>query len=186
MYWRFCLASWRQQYGDDRMQTLWLKFFHRWLRHGCAWVVTSLWYHSERVSGTARVAQFILHGNFYDMYSSSEMVYYRCCWPYCNLLGSIRVVDQLGHYHTQDSSERCSECRWETWTKWNLFMRKRSEVFRSTPSKEMTTIWVKQAALRLVDRLARSVPQPARKEGYMPFHPFHRKFQSHMPCSSNG
>ena len=119
MYWRFCLASWRQQYGDDRMQTLWLKFFHRWLRHGCAWVVTSLWYHSERVSGTARVAQFILHSNFYDMYSSSEMVYYRCCWPYCNLLGSIRVVDQPGHYHTQDFSKRCSECRWETWTKWN-------------------------------------------------------------------
>ena len=36
------------------------------------------------------------------------------------------------------------------------------------------------AALRLVDRLARDVSQPARKEGYMPFHPFHQKLQSHV------
>ena len=42
------------------------------------------------------------------------------------------------------------------------------------------------ATLRLVDRLARRIPQPARKEGYMPFHPFHWKLQSHMLCSSNG
>jgi len=41
-------------------------------------------------------------------------------------------------------------------------MRKRNEIFRYTPSKETTTIWVKQAALRLVDRLARDVPQPDR------------------------
>jgi len=48
-------------------------------------------------------------------------------------------------------------------------MRKRNEVFRYTPSKEMTTISVKRAALRLVDRLAHDVPQPAMKEGYMLF-----------------
>ena len=74
------------------------------------------------------------------------------------------VVDQPDHYCAQDSSKRCNECRWETWTKWKPFMRKRNEAFRYTPSKETTTIWVKQAALRLVDRLARDVPQPARKE----------------------
>ena len=61
-----------------------------------------------------------------------------------------------------------------------------NEVFRYTPSKEMTTISVKQAALRLVDRLAHDVLQPAMKEGYTLFHLFHRKLQSHVLCSSNG
>ena len=37
--------------------------------------------------------------------------------------------------------KRCNGCRWETWTKWILFLRKRNEVFRYTPSKETTTIW---------------------------------------------
>ena len=97
-----------------------------------------------------------------------------------------RVVDLPGHYRAQGSSKRCNRCRWETWTKWKPFIRKRNEAFRYTPWKETTTICVKQAALRLVDRLADSVPQPTRKEGYMPFHPFHRKLQSHMLCSSNG
>jgi len=90
MYWRFCLTSQRQQYGDElNANAMTQKFkvlsqmIETWL-----WVVTSWWYHSERVSGTARVAQFILHSNFYDMYSSSEMV--NCAvsveyWPYCNL-----------------------------------------------------------------------------------------------------
>ena len=96
-------------------------------------------------------------------------------WPCCHQLShwDLARVDQPGHYRAQDSSKRCSECQWETWTKWNLFMRKRNEVFRYTPSKE--TIWVKQAALRLVDRLARDIPQPARKEGYMLFHFFSSK-----------
>ena len=78
--------------------------------------------------------------------------------------------------------QKCNECRWETWTRWKLFMRNKNKVFRCTLSKN-TTIWVKQAALRLVDRLARDVPEPARKEGHMPFH---RKLQSHMLCSPNG
>jgi len=84
-------------------------------------------------------------------------------WPCCHQLslwGLAHVVDQPCHYHTQDSSKRCPKCPWETWTKWNLFIRKRNEVFRYTPSNETTTICVKQAALRLVDRLARDVPQP--------------------------
>ena len=46
-----------------------------WLHMSCDLVMIN----SERVSGTTRVAQYILHSNFYDMYSSSEMVYYGCC-----------------------------------------------------------------------------------------------------------
>jgi len=104
-------------------------------------------------------------------------------WPCCHQLSHwdlAHVVDQPGHYRAQDSSKRCSECQWETWTKWNLFMRKRNEVFRYTPSKETTTIWVKQAALKLVDRLARDVPQPARKEG---LHQGRNHAQRHSRCS---
>ena len=84
MHWHFCLASLRQQYGDDQTPTITQKLqvsmiFHDWLRHDHAWVVTPWKYNCEKVSGTVRVAQYILHSNFYDIYSSSEMVDYGCC-----------------------------------------------------------------------------------------------------------
>ena len=83
---RRCLIHWRfvWLHGDSSMETIKRKcydpkvsmIFHRW--HDYAWVVT-LWYKSEKVSGTARVAQYILHSNFYDRYSSSGVVNYGCC-----------------------------------------------------------------------------------------------------------
>ena len=65
MYWR--LDAMTQKFKVSMI-------FHRWLTHGYAWVVTSWWYHPEKVSGTARVARYILYSNFYDMYSSSEIM----------------------------------------------------------------------------------------------------------------
>jgi len=67
------------------------------------------------------------------------MLDYGCCLSrILTLLSSIvtlrfityltRVVDQPGHYRTQGSSKGCNICRWETWTRWNLFMRKRNNV----------------------------------------------------------
>jgi len=158
--------------------------FHDWLRHYHAWVVTPWKYNCEKVSWTARVAQYILHSNFYDIYSSSEMVDYGCCLT--RILIDLAVINRdtcsrstrpLPFTRLFKKMQRMSV---RDLDKMETFHEKK--VFRYTPSKETTTIWVKQPALRLVDRLAHDVPQSAEKEGYMPFHPFHRQLQSHVLC----
>jgi len=79
MYWRFCLASLRQQYGDDQTPTITQKFevsmiFDRWQM-----TTHESWLHDD-FSGTVRVAQYILHSKCYDMHRYVQFVWdYGCC-----------------------------------------------------------------------------------------------------------
>ena len=92
-------AVWRRSNANS-MPTITQKFkfsmiFHRWL---C--MNRDLMMISEEVFGTARVAQYILHGNFDDMYSSSEMVDYGCC------------LDNCGHHARYSGRKHLCGCRY--------------------------------------------------------------------------
>ena len=141
------------------------------------------WPHDEKVSGTARVA-YSLHILWYV-----QMVDYGYHLNRILTLLSSIVTLRFGMWSRSTRPLSCTRLLKKMQRmsvrdldKMKPFHEKKERGFQIRSFERNDD---NLAALRLVDRLARDVPQPARKD-YMPFHPFHRNLQSHVLCSSNG